>query len=165
MLIGYSDSDYGGAEVDPLDGIKHKSTTGYCFLLNGAAVLAASRLQPIVAASTAEAEYYALGSAAMAALALRNLLEELSLPQAQATVILEDNQACIRIATNEVCSSKTKHIALKYHLVRSYILKGDIVVSYIATADQVADGLTKGMPGTHQQRRFVERLLGVRVHQ
>jgi hypothetical protein len=158
VLVGYSDSDYGGSDLDPSDSIKHKSTTGYCVMLNGAAVMAASRLQPIVAASTAEAEYYALGSATMGVLALRNLLHELNLPQGP-TVIHEDNQACIKIATNEVCSSKTKHIAMKYHLVRSYIKQGDIIVKFASSLEQIADGLTRVLV-TNQHQRFRGSILG-----
>ena len=158
VLVAYSDSDFGGAELDPLDGIKHKSTTGYCFLLHGAAVAAASRLQPIVAASTAEAEYYALGSATMGALGVRNLLQELGLPQGP-TIMHEDNQACIKIASSEVCSSKTKHIAMKYHLVRAYIKQGDIIVQYCKSEDMIADGLTKGLD-SHQLSHFRQKILG-----
>ncbi len=47
-------------------GIKRRSTSGYVIFVDGGLVIAAalpagSRLQPVVAQSTAEAEYYALG--------------------------------------------------------------------------------------------------------
>ena len=55
-LIGYSDANFGG------DFATAKSTTGYVFVLNGAAVSWKSKLQLVVAhaLSTAETEYMAL---------------------------------------------------------------------------------------------------------
>ena len=53
-LVGYSDSDWGGCTTT------RKSTTGYAFLLCGAAISWKTKLQPSVALSTCEAELMAL---------------------------------------------------------------------------------------------------------
>ena len=52
-LMGYVDSDWGGNRED------RQSTTGYVFMLGGAAVSWKSKLQLMVAASTTEVEYMA----------------------------------------------------------------------------------------------------------
>jgi hypothetical protein len=67
-LLGYCDADYAG-DVD-----KRKSTSGFVFMMNGAAISWASKLQPTVAMSTCEAEFVAAANAAKEALWLQTLL-------------------------------------------------------------------------------------------
>lgn len=57
-LVGFTDSDYAG----DLEG--RRSTSGYVFLMNGAAVAWSSKKQPIVTLSTTEAEFIAAASCA-----------------------------------------------------------------------------------------------------
>jgi hypothetical protein len=144
QVVCYADANYGGVET--FNGIKRRSTTGFCLMLNGATVMSSSRLQPVVAQSTAEAEYYALGSAAQGTMFVRNFLGEIGFKQ-EPTVAYEDNVACRLIATSEVCASKTKHIEIRYHAVRELVQKGYLVIKQIPTKDQIADGLTKALKG------------------
>ena len=60
--------------------------------------------------------------------------------------LYEDNQACIKILENPVYHARTKHIGIKVHLVRDYFEKGEIVVPYISTHEQLADIFTKPLP-------------------
>eukprot|EP00168_Porphyra_purpurea_P018975 TRINITY_DN7328_c0_g1_i1.p1 TRINITY_DN7328_c0_g1~~TRINITY_DN7328_c0_g1_i1.p1 ORF type:complete len:454 (+),score=45.14 TRINITY_DN7328_c0_g1_i1:4329-5690(+) len=69
-LVWYCDADYVG------DLYTRRSTSGYAFLLNGAAVSWVSKLHPTVAVSTLEAEYIAPATAAREAMWLRLLLGE-----------------------------------------------------------------------------------------
>ncbi|KAG6537922.1 hypothetical protein ZIOFF_003025 [Zingiber officinale] len=80
-LEGYSDSDWGG-DIDD-----RKSTTGFVFFMGDTAFTWMSKKQPIVTLSTCEAEYVAATSCVCHAVWLRNLLNELSLPQEEATKI------------------------------------------------------------------------------
>ena len=64
-LIGYSDADWAGDTND------RKSTSGYLFMMAGAAVSWKSRKQTCVALSTAEAEYVAMSAAAQEATWIR----------------------------------------------------------------------------------------------
>ena len=73
--------------------------------------------------------------------------------------ILCDNQASIKIAHQDQCSSKTKHISMKYHQIRCYIKTGDVRMEYVQSKDNIADGLTKALDTiTHQD--FVNGILG-----
>ncbi len=56
-LMGYCDADYAG-DLD-----SRRSTTGYVFLMFGGALNWSSRLQPMVAVLTVEAEYLSAGQA------------------------------------------------------------------------------------------------------
>ena len=58
ILIGYTNSDWAGSVDD------RKSTSGYVFHMGSGAISWASKKQPVVALSTAEAEYVAATAAA-----------------------------------------------------------------------------------------------------
>ena len=104
---GKTDADWAGDVND------RKSTSGYLFMMSGAAVSWKSHKQTCVALSTAEAKYVALAGATW----MRQLLEDLHNGQFEPTVVLEDNQSTICIAQNPQYHSNTKHIDIKYHNV------------------------------------------------
>ncbi|CAJ2651499.1 unnamed protein product [Trifolium pratense] len=96
VLVGYSDSDWGG-DVDD-----RKSTSGFVFYIGNTAFTWMSQKQPIVTLSTCEAEYVEATSCVCHAIWLRNLLKELSLPQKEPTKIFVDNKSAIALAKNPV---------------------------------------------------------------
>ena len=69
-ITGYSDADWAGDVGD------RKSTSGYVFLLGGAAVSWKFAKQTTVALSTAEAEYIALSTASQGAIWLQRLMSD-----------------------------------------------------------------------------------------
>ena len=85
ILWGYVDSDWAGCPST------RKSTTGYVLMLNGAAISWKSKLQTIVALSTAEAEMVAASSMIQEVIYLRKLLDNLGFTQSKPTSICEDN--------------------------------------------------------------------------
>ena len=96
-LVGYADADWAGDLDD-----RH-STTGYVFLMAGGSVSWLSKKQPIVALSTAEAEYVALSMTTQEAVWLRRFLSDLTTAEDQKpTVVMKDNQGTIAIAKNPV---------------------------------------------------------------
>ena len=54
-----------------------------------------------------------------------------------------DNQAALAIIKNPICSSKTKHVELRYHLVRDYVTRKLLKFQYIPTEENIADIFTK----------------------
>eukprot|EP00873_Tetraselmis_striata_P046508 jgi/Tetstr1/466772/TSEL_011242.t1 len=133
LLHGYCDADWAG------DVVSRRSTTGFVFMLCGAAVSWKSQLQATVALSTAEAEYMALCAAVCEALFLRELLRELCCAQSEATVIFEDNQSCNALTRNPMTHGRSKHIVIKYHFTREKVLSGEVAIEYCPTAQMVAD--------------------------
>ena len=59
--------------------------------------------------------------------------------------VMEDNNACIKIAENPIISQRSKSIDIRYHIVRHLIKTGEFKMLRVSTDDQVADGLTKGV--------------------
>ncbi|KAJ9516325.1 hypothetical protein QJQ45_001050 [Haematococcus lacustris] len=135
-LQGYCDADYAG------DKDTARSTTGYVFAMNGAAISWSSRLQPTVAMSTAEAEYMAASSAVKEGLWLRKLMQDLQLP-GDCTSILCDNQAALQLLHNPIASARAKHINVHHHFARERVARGEVSFSYCSTASMVADIMTK----------------------
>jgi hypothetical protein len=135
-VTGYSDADF--AE----DPDSRKSTTGLCFMMNGAAISWMSKRQPTVASSTAEAEYTALFSGTQEAMFLRQLLTDIGIV-CETITMNEDNQPAIFIANNPTTSSHSKHFDVRLHYTREKVQEGTIKLQYCPTADMVADMLTK----------------------
>ena len=59
------------------------------------------------------------------------------------TVILCDNQSCIKMTENPVFHDKSKHIEIRYFYIWDMMQKGAIKLQYVSTDKQVADVLTK----------------------
>lgn len=134
----YCDSDY------PSDVDTRRSTTGYVFLMSGAAISWQSRLQQTVALSSAEAEYMSAIEVIKEALWLKVLLVDLGMP-ASALKIFCDNQSALALLKSPVLSPKTKHIDIKYHFARHHVMRKAVVFEYIPTDQMVADVLTKAL--------------------
>lgn len=139
-LEGFCDSDYAG------DQESRKSTSGYIFMLNGGAVSWSSKLQRIIALSTTEAEYISLAEATKQSIWLRQLLIDLHQDQ-EAIQINCDNQGALKLVQNPEDHQRTKHIDVRYHFVRDMQKKGIISVEYLESEKQLADILTKPLPG------------------
>lgn len=112
VLVGYSDSDWGGDKNDS------KSTSGYVFKIFGNTVSWASRKQTTVSLSSTEAEYVALTEAICEAKWIQKLLKELGINCNEPVVIYEDNQSCISIANDSKESKRMKHLDIKYNFIR-----------------------------------------------
>jgi hypothetical protein len=153
-LRGYCDADFAG-DLDT-----RRSTTGYVFLLSGAAISWSSRLQSTVAASTTEAEYMAAASAVKEGLWLRKLMLDFKKP-VTTLVIMCDNQAAITLLKNHISSTRTKHIDVMYHFAREHVARKEIAFTYISTQHMVADCLTKPLPPTKLEECCSAMGLGV----
>lgn len=148
-MHGYCDSDFAS------DRETRRSVTAYVFMISGGAVSWASKLQPTVALSTAEAEYMCLAAGTQEAVYLRQLLGDLGFTHEGPTTIFEDNQACIAMSKKAGDHSRAKHIDVRYHFVRERQAMGEILVTYVPTEHQLADLLTKPL-----DRNKIEYLRG-----
>ena len=100
-LEAYVDADYA---TNPDN---RKSMTGIYVVIGGGAIYWFSKQQPVVALSTAEAEYIAACQATKEVLWARKLVRDLKYETKTPTLIWEDNQACIRLTENPESFART----------------------------------------------------------
>ena len=126
-LSGYTDSDWVGSVSD------RKSTSGCCFSLRSAMISWQSKKQSSIALNTTEAEYIVACSTSCEAIWLRKLLTGLFDLEIEATVILCDNQSCIKMTENPVFHDKSKHIEIRYHYIRDMVQRGVVKLQCVGT--------------------------------
>ncbi|KAJ9538963.1 hypothetical protein OSB04_031696 [Centaurea solstitialis] len=126
-LLAYTDSDYGGANMD------RKSTTRGCQFLGSRLMSWQCKKQTSVSTSTAEAEYIAAASCCSQVLWIQNQMLDYGLTFLN-TPIYIDNSSAISIVNNPVKHSKTKHIEIRFHFIRDSNEKKLIQVKFVSTA-------------------------------
>ena len=106
-----------------------------------------SKLQPIVATSSMEAEYIACYYLVQDIVWLRDVLHELGLLDPSPTTVYIDNTSARTLALNPVFHARSKHIDVKFHWLRDKVADGTITLEYVKSDDQTADILTKPLTG------------------
>ena len=159
------DADFAGlyGAEDDQDPTSVKSRTGYIIKFMGVPLVWKSALQGLVTLSTMEAEYCALSDSMRELIPIREILKEvheivLDDPNAKVTFkthsksfedipnskVYEDNEACLRHAIMPKITTRTKHIAIRYHFWRTKSKELEILP--IGTDEQLGDPFTKGLP-------------------
>jgi hypothetical protein len=157
-IRAYCDADWAG------DHDTRRSTTGTLIMVNNNVVHWASTRQPIVATSSAEAEYIALSNTAKEIKWFNNWLGEVNLlvpneyQLTKPTTVHVDNTAAIALAGHDAGHSRTKHIDVRYHFVREMVDDGTVAIQWTPTQHQLADLLTKRLP-TEPFQAAVKKLL------
>jgi hypothetical protein len=95
-IFGYTDSDWDGSALD------RKSTLGCCFSLGSTMTSWKSRKKSNISLSTTEVEYIATCSTSCEAIWIWKLLIGLFDMGMEATMILCDNQSCIKMTENSM---------------------------------------------------------------
>jgi hypothetical protein len=75
------------------------------------------------------------------------------------TMILCDNQSCIKMTENPVFHDRSKHIEIRYHFICDMVQRGALKLQYISTDEQVADVMTK--PLSHVKFEHFQDKLGI----
>ena len=118
-------------------------------------------MEESISDSTMEAEYIIASEAAKEAVWLKNFLMNLEVvPIAQSFITLYcDNSGAVTNAKEPRSHKRGKHIERKYHLIHEIVNRGDVVVSQIASEDNLADPFTKGL----SQKVFDQHVEGMGV--
>jgi hypothetical protein len=106
-----------------------------------------SKLQPIVAVSSMEAEYIACFFALQDVVWIRQLLKDLGLERTDPTFVHIDNMSARQPAENPVHHQRSKHIDIKYHWIRDMVAAGTVQLIDVPTEDQRSDFLIKSLRG------------------
>jgi ribonuclease HI len=146
-IIGYADAGY---LSDPHNG---RSQTGYLFTSGDTAISWRSVKQTIAATSSNHAELLALHEASRECVWLRSLTQHiqkncgLSSGRMDATIIYEDNTACIaQLKEGYIKGDRTKHISPKFFFTHDLQKNGEISIQQIRSCDNLADLFTKSLP-------------------
>ena len=115
--------------------------------------------QTSVSKSTTEAEYIAASETACELVWLNNMLANAGLikekpAEIRASMenededgrnIFVDNKGAIDLANGEGIPRRSKHIEVKYHLLRDLVNKDEIKLTYVNLKKNVVDGLMKSL--------------------
>jgi hypothetical protein len=124
-----------------------KSTSAFIVTTGGIGTISwSSKYQETTALSSTEAEYVALTPAVKHVLWLRMMFSELGIkadPHGNPTIVYCDNSSTIKLTSHEVAHGRSKHINVRYHFIRDYILLREIQVLKIHTSENRADQMSK----------------------
>jgi len=140
VLWGWVDADWSG------DTDTRRSHTGYILTMNAGPISWKSRLQDNVSLSTSEAEFVTASQAGQEAIYLRETLTDFGFSQTKATLLYEDNLACIAMSEILVRRKFSRHIDIRKYYVRELVLNGFFKLVPLRTHKMVADALTKSLP-------------------
>lgn len=141
-FVVYSDADWAGDKVD------RKSVSGCVVIFYGGPISWSSKKQRSVATSSCESEYIALASCAKQGQWIAQVFRDMGYARyigkdSRTVQMLGDNQGAIALAKNPQLHERSKHIDVCYHFIRDLVEQKRCNITYIPTADMVADGMTK----------------------
>jgi hypothetical protein len=142
-LTAYADASY---NVHP----DSKSHTGFlvCIGDTSAPLIYGCKKQSITADSSTVAELIAAHSVTKELQWSLNMLTELGFSLPITPTLFQDNMSTIKIFNQKGNSGKTKHLSLRYNIVRELCANGTLKIVYCPTGEMIADILTKALGPT-----------------
>ena len=98
--------------------------------------------------SSTEAEFMGNLDFGKILLYICSVLWDLGVPQHAASVLYEDNDACTAMAMAQKPASRTRHMDIKYHVIRDWVERDLIHLRRIDTTANLADLFTKPLGST-----------------
>ena len=140
-VLAYSDADDAS---DPRD---WKSRSGVLIMFGGAAVLWKSKKQGSVTLSSTESEYVAATLTAQEVIWMRILVKEFQVEVEGSVPLMVDNKSAITLSKEPSLHGRTRHMGRRLSWLRQQVMRGMVKLHYVPTKQQVADFLTKNLPG------------------
>ena len=138
-MRAFCDSDWAGDADD------RRSITGFCIFLNEYLISWKSRGQKTVTLSSSEAEYVAVAEVCTEVLFIKTIMDFLGLEISLPITVLYDNIGAIYITNNPKNNGRTKHINVKYHFIREYVIDGTLQINFVRSEENFADPFTKNV--------------------
>jgi len=161
-IVDHEEPDFFGATDASYADHKstRKSSQGYIFFLFGGPIDWKATLQRCVTKSTTEAELIAASSAGTELIWWWRVFKAIDFNPDNEQILYCDNQQTIRLVTAATPKLKTKlrHIDVHHHWLRQEVQENNVVLSYVDSKSQPADGLTKILP--RQRHEHWVSLLG-----
>ena len=119
-IFGYSDSDFAGCQDSK------RSTSGYVFMLVGGVISWRSAKQTLIASSTMATEFIACYEVSNHGIWLRNFVTGLRVVKwiERPLKLYCDNNSAVLYSNNNRSSSKSKHIDIKFLVVKERVQNG-----------------------------------------
>jgi hypothetical protein len=149
----YVDADHGG------DKLTRRSRTGIIIYLNGAPIAWYSKKQNTAETSTFGSKFVALKIAAEMLRGLRYKLRMMGIPIAGPSYVYCDNNSVVMNSSAPASTLKKKSNSIAYHAVRWSVAADEMRVTHVRSEDNIADILTKPLPGRAKRDSLVGRVL------
>jgi len=153
VLRLYVDSDHAGNLVT------RRSRTGYIQMINMSVINWYSKKQGSVEGATFGSEFVAAKTAVEANRALRYKLRMMGVPIDGATFMYCDNMSVVNNTTSPESMLKKKSNSIAYHAVREAVAMEEILIAYISTDANIADLMTKVLPGGDRRDQLIQAVL------
>ena len=141
-MFGAVDSDYAG------DTSHRRSVSGIILRIAGGTILYKTKFQATCALSSTEAEFTAAVEAGKYILYVRSILDEIGLPQDEATVLYEDNQGALLMANLQQPTKRTRHMDIRNFALQEWVQSDLLKLIRIDTSDNWSDVMTKATART-----------------
>jgi deoxyuridine 5'-triphosphate nucleotidohydrolase len=156
QLHGYVDSDWGTNTP------RRNSLTGMVIMYAGGAIGYKTKFQTVIAHSSTEAEFVAACDTAKLILFYRSLMEDVGIPQTDATVLYEDNSGALLMANAQQPTRRTRHMEIKHFALLDWVEQDLLILQHVPTSQNVADAMTKPLEKTLFYRHF-DTYMGHRI--
>jgi hypothetical protein len=135
-----------------------KSTSGLLITMFGNDIITwRTKKQTHVALSSAEAEFVAMSLACKEVISIKEMCKRI-LKKDVMPILYEDNRAAIKKAKSEEAQAFKHIVKLCYHYIRLEVAKKNIILKWVNTNEQLADGFTKAL-GKQKFENFFKTLL------
>ena len=152
-LQGMVDSDWAG------DTTHRKSVSGIILTIAGGCILYKTKYQDTLALSTTEAEFTAACDAGKCILYVRSILDEIHVPQDNATTLYIDNNGALLMGNAQQPTRRTRHMDLKKFALLDWIKRDLMIMKRIKTSDNSSDVMTK-QTGRQLFHRHFDLIMG-----
>ena len=141
------------------DSVSRRSRTGFLVYLNSSLVYWHSKKQTSIESSSFGSEFCAMKNLCEYLRGLRYKLRMMGIPVEAPVYISGDNQSVLANTSIPDSILKKKSQSIAYHYVREGVARDEWRTSYVNTALNWADLLTKMLPYGEKRRLFVRSLL------
>jgi hypothetical protein len=129
FITAYADSDWGTCRKTK------NAITGAAIMVAGGVVGYKTKFQQAIALSSTEAKWVAACDTGCMILYYRALLDDLGIPQHQATIMFEDNRGALFMANAQQPSNRTRHIDIKTFALTDWVEQDLMLLMDIHTSE------------------------------
>ena len=136
-LKAFSDSDWARSKDD------RRIITGYCIYLNGCLISWKSRGQKHITLSSTKTKYVAMSEVCTEIMFIKIIMEFLELEIERPVKVYCDNVGAIFMDNNAKQSVRTKHIDVRYHFIREYVVDGMVEIVFVPSEEMMWTSLPR----------------------